>query len=146
MRRSDSPTNLLLKVARHRHGSWFPGGKPVGIGLEVQHSKLYLDVTWGSTDNNAPVGQAGESTFQGRAAQLWKLIPAGHGWYWLQVKHSGKFLDVTWGSTTQNAPVGQASRSDFDNGAAQLWRFIPVTAAPLQPSPESSPLQISEVK
>jgi hypothetical protein len=95
--------------------------------LQVKHSQKYLDVSWGSTDEHAPVVQLDLSPWSNGGAQLWTLVPEANGLYRIQVKHSSKYLEVAWGSTADHAKVGQADRSDWSGGAAQLWRLIPVS-------------------
>jgi len=41
----------------------------------VKHTSQYLDVTWGSPDDHAPVGQSGLSNYLDGAAQLWRFVP-----------------------------------------------------------------------
>jgi ricin-type beta-trefoil lectin protein len=84
--------------------------------LEAKHSGMYLDVTWGSRDEHAPIAQSPHSTWEDGAAQLWTLVPGPNGFYRLKVKHSGKFLEVTGASMAEHAPVGQTESADAAPG------------------------------
>lgn len=93
--------------------------------LEAKHSGMFLDVTWGSPDEHAPVGQSPKSTWEDGAAQLWTLVAGPNELFRLKVKHSGKFLEVKGGSAAEHAPVSQTETADTAAPSAQLWKLVP---------------------
>jgi hypothetical protein len=78
----------------------------------------YLDAKYCGDQLNLNPG----STYADGACQLWRMVPAGGGWFRIQLKYNGKYLDADHCSDALNMNPG----SDYAGGACQLWRMVPV--------------------
>ena len=74
--------------------------------FEIQNafSGLALDISGGSTSNNAPVIQY---SYQGSSNQLWNFIPTSNGYYQIKNANSGLDLNVVGASTSSGAEIVQ---------------------------------------
>jgi Ricin-type beta-trefoil lectin domain-like/F5/8 type C domain len=83
------------------------------------NSGLLLAIRGASLDDGAPVQQFHDN---GTRDHLWRLVPAGGGWYKIQNLNSGLLLGVTGMSTEDSASAVQYR----DNGTADhLWQLLP---------------------
>lgn len=100
------------------------GGSGEAYDIRTLSSKLdgakVVDVYGGYTDNKANVRLYGNNR---SAAQRYRFIDAGDGYYVIQNVNSEKVLDVAGASTENGANVWQYEWNDSD---AQKWKLLPV--------------------
>lgn len=94
----------------------------IQVQSSLNSTPLYLDNRY---CDNKTLALAGYSSAKGGACQLWKMVPAGNGYYRMQVKSSvgtsaPLYIDNRYcdGNTLE-----LFGRSDYDNGACQLWKL-----------------------
>ncbi|WP_119323119.1 RICIN domain-containing protein [Capsulimonas corticalis] len=86
--------------------------------IQNQYSGQVVDVSGGSTSNNAPIVQW---PYQGTSNQLWNFIPTSNGYY--QIKNAGSALDlnVAGASTANGAKIVQWQ---FGNQGNDQWQPV----------------------
>ncbi|AGZ41690.1 hypothetical protein AFR_17060 [Actinoplanes friuliensis DSM 7358] len=96
-----------------------------GIQIKIGHSNKCLNVSGGSTADNARIVQYGCSA--GATNDKFRIVPKGNGTYWIQGVGSGKCLNVKGGSTANNAAIIQYGCAMSPNA---LWRIDEVLEQP----------------
>ena len=88
--------------------------------IEAAHSGKVLDVANGSNKSGTNVWQY---SYNGSAAQLWRFVSAGNGYYYIQSK-LGTYLDVYGGTASNGNNVWAYS---LNKSNAQKWKLSRTT-------------------
>ena len=116
-----TPVFILCVTAVLSHGVGASAQTPGKYFFKSAAAANYVEVIDGNPENKSEVQLSAKD---GKANQIWEIVPSNvPGWYYIK-SEMGRYLDVQWGSNANGTPVWIYN---FNGGSAQRWKLTHVS-------------------